>query len=263
MDLNLNDKRALVTASTAGIGRAIAEELLREGAHVTVNGRTEESVARAIKELSEKYPSVKGITADLGRASGCQYLISEIKEPIDILINNYGTYELVDFFDSTDDEWLEIYENNVLSGVRLSRYYLPRMLHKGWGRILFISSESGLNIPKEMIHYGVTKTAQLAVMRGLAKLTKGTDITVNALLPGPTKTRGVMEFMQQIANREGISMEEVEKNFVKEHRPSSLNQRFANSEEVAHMAVFLCSPMSSATNGSSVKVEGGIVDQIM
>lgn len=262
MDLKLKGKRALVTASTGGIGKAIAKELLKEGAFVYIHGSRDSSVEKTVEELKKISPDLKGISANLKEDSGCSRLIESIKEPLDILVNNFGIYETVDFFESSDELWREYFECNVLSGVRLSRHFLKPMLERNWGRIIFISSESGLNIPEDMIHYGFSKTAQLAIMRGLAKLTKGTHVTVNAILPGPTYTEGVEEFMKKIAKDQGKTLEDLKENLVKEHRPTSLVQRFGEVEEVAHMTTFICSPLASLTNGSAVKVEGGIVNQI-
>lgn len=262
MQFKLKDKTALVTASTGGIGRAIAEALLKEGAHVIINGRSAQSVNRALKELKTKYPNVSGVAADLKDQKGANKLIKGVKQPVDILINNFGMYEVKDFFSISDDMWLEFFEANVMSGIRLARHYLKPMLKRNWGRVLFISSESGLNIPEDMIQYGVTKTAQLSVMRGLAKLTKGTHVTVNALLPGPTLTEGVEVFLKELAKKQGITLEAMEHQMFKKNRPTSLIQRFAKPEEVAPMAVYLSSPLSALTNGSAVKVEGGILDQI-
>ena len=263
MDLQLEGKTALVTASTGGIGKAIAEELLKEGASVIIHGSRDESAENVVEEFKSKYPHVKGVGADLSKPDGCKKIIDAINEPVDILINNFGIYEVVDFFQTTDELWSSYFESNVLTVVTLSRHFLKPMLDRNWGRVIFISSESGLNIPEDMIHYGFTKTAQLSIMRGLAKLTKGSKVTVNALLPGPTLTEGVEEFIEKIAREKKIDKQEIIDDFVKENRPSSLTQRFAQVDEVAHMAAFLCSPLASLTNGSAVKVEGGIVDQIM
>lgn len=263
MDLHLEGKTALVTASTGGIGKAIAEELLKEGARVIVHGSSETSAEKVVKEFKSDYSKVTGIGADLSKPEGCKAIMETIDEPVDILVNNFGIYEVVDFFKTSDELWKHYFDCNVLTGVTLSRHFLKPMLEKNWGRILFISSESGLNIPEDMIHYGFTKTAQLSVMRGLAKLTRGSKVTVNALLPGPTMTEGVSAFIEKIAHKKDMEKQKVIDGFVKENRPSSLTQRFAEVEEVAHMAAFLCSPLAALTNGSSVKVEGGIVDQIM
>lgn len=262
MDLKLKGKRALVTASTGGIGKAIASRLLDEGAFVYIHGSRESSVDHTLDDFKEFSSSISGIAANLKERSGCETLINGIDQPLDILVNNFGIYETVDFFETTDELWQEYFESNVQSGVRLSRHFLKPMLERNWGRIVFISSESGLNIPEDMIHYGFSKTAQLSIMRGLAKLTKGTNVTVNAILPGPTYTSGVEEYMKNMADDLGTSFEELKKNLVKEHRPSSLIQRFGEVEEVANMTAFICSPLASLTNGSSVKVEGGIVNQI-
>ncbi len=263
MDLKLKGKRALITASTGGIGRALAETLLEEGASVIIHGSREETTKEALKELKKKYRDVTAVAADLSDAAGCNKLIKEVTEQVDILINNFGIYEFMDFFEISDNDWTNFFEANVLSGVRLSRHFLKPMLKNNWGRILFVSSESGLNIPEDMIQYGMTKTAQLSLMRGLAKLTQGTAVTVNSLLPGPTLTEGVQEFLDKLADKKGVCSTELKKNFVKENRPTSLLQRFAETQEVASMAAFLCSPLSCLTNGSAVKVEGGIVDQIV
>ena len=262
MDLQLKGKRALITASTGGIGKAIAEELLKEGVFVYIHGSRDASVKKTLNELQKISSNLTGVAADLKQENGCQQLIEEIKEPIDILINNFGIYETVDFFESTDELWREYFECNVLSGVRLSRHFLKPMLDRNWGRVVFVSSESGLNIPEDMIHYGFSKTAQLAIMRGLAKLTKGTNVTVNAILPGPTFTEGVEIFIEKIAKEKGTTTKDLKENLIKDLRPSSLIQRFAEVEEVAHMAAFISSPLASLTNGSAVKVEGGIVNQI-
>lgn len=262
MDLKLKGKRALVTASTGGIGKAIAKKLLEEGAFVYIHGSRESSVEKALNDLRDFSSNISGIAANLKENNGCETLIKGVDQPLDILVNNFGIYETVDFFETTDELWQEYFESNVQSGVRLSRHFLKPMLERNWGRVLFISSESGLNIPEDMIHYGFSKTAQLSIMRGLAKLTKGTNVTVNAILPGPTYTSGVEEFMKNIAKDLNIPFEELKKSFVKEHRPSSLLQRFAEEEEVANMTTFICSPLASLTNGSSIKVEGGIINQI-
>ena len=260
MDLQLEGKTALVTASTGGIGKAIAEELLNEGARVIVHGSRDASAEKVVEEFKQKYSHVSGVGADLSKPDGCKQLIASIDEPVDILINNFGIYEVVDFFETTDELWRNYFECNVLTGVTLSRHFLKPMLERNWGRILFISSESGINIPEDMIHYGFTKTAQLSIMRGLAKLTQGTHVTINALLPGPTLTEGVDAFIEKIAQEKGIEKKDLIDGFVKEQRPSSLTQRFAEVQEVAHMAAFLSSPLAALTNGSSVKVEGGIVN---
>jgi len=264
MDLQLNDKTALVTGSTAGIGLAIAEGLAREGATVYVNGRTQQRVDHAIKQIAQKVPGakVKGVAADLSTAEGAQRLFRDLPA-VDVLVNNMGTYQIKPFPEITDAEWLSLFETNVLSGVRASRHYLPAMLKKNWGRIIFISSESGQQIPIEMIHYGMTKTAQLAVARGLAETTAGTGVTVNSVLPGPTKSEGVEGFVKDMARQEGVSEALIEKGFFKTARPSSLIKRFATSEEVANLVVYVASPKSSATNGAALRVDGGVVRSII
>ncbi|MGB7157377.1 MAG: SDR family NAD(P)-dependent oxidoreductase [Tepidisphaeraceae bacterium] len=264
MDLQLNDKTALVTGSTAGIGLAIAEGLAREGATVYVNGRTKQRVDDAIKQIAKNVPNanVKGIAADLSNGQGAEKLFRELPA-VDVLVNNMGTYQLKQFAEITDQDWLSIFETNVLSGVRASRHYLPAMLKKNWGRIIFISSESAQQIPVEMIHYGMTKTAQLAVARGLAETTVGTGVTVNSVLPGPTKSEGVGGFVKDMAKKEGVSESAVETGFFKTARPSSLIQRFATPEEVANLVAFVASPKSSATNGAALRVDGGVVRSIL
>ena len=260
MDLQLNGKKALVTGSTAGIGFAIADHLLGEGATVVINGRTKERVEQSVFLLQQKHPqsNVSGVAADFSKTEDVASLINQVSE-IDILINNVGIFEPKPFVEITDDDWLRFYEVNVLSGVRLSRHYLPQMLARNWGRIIFISSESALNIPEEMIHYGMTKTAQLAVSRGLAELTKGTTVTVNAVLPGPTNSEGVAGFVANLAKAQNISAAQAEKEFFKTARPTSIIQRFATVDEVANMVVYIASPLSSATNGSALRVDGGVV----
>src|SRR5512146_3104473 len=264
MDLQLHDKLALITGSTAGIGFAIAEGLAREGASVIVNGRTEKRVEAAVQKLKEVAPGAKvqGLTANLGEAAGVAHAIAKFPRT-DILVNNLGIFEPKPFEKIPDEDWFRFFEVNVMSGVRLSRHYLPRMKEKNWGRILFISSESAVHIPAEMIHYGMTKTAQLAISRGLAETTAGTGVTVNTVLPGPTASEGVEQFVDQLAAGQGTSRSEVEKEFFRSVRPSSLLKRFATPEEVANMVTYLCSPLSSATNGAAVRVDGGVVRSIL
>jgi hypothetical protein len=257
MDLQLEGKRALVTGSTAGIGLAIATALVREGAAVIVNGRTEERVASALAESGAAY----GIAADLGTEAGARAVIERFPE-VDILVNNLGIFEPKPFEEIPDDDWRRFFEVNVLSGVRLSRHYIGGMKRKNWGRIIFISSESALQIPAEMIHYGMTKTAQLAIARGLAETTRGTAVTVNAVLPGPTDSEGVGEFVEQLARGNGASRAEVEREFFSAARPSSLIQRFATTQEVASLVAFVASPLASAINGASLRVDGGVVRSI-
>src|SRR5580692_10571648 len=257
MNLELDGKTALVTGSTAGIGLAIATALAREGADVIVNGRTQERVDHAI-EISG---AAHGIAADLGTEAGARDVIERFPA-VDILVNNLGIFEPKPFEEIPDDDWRRFFEVNVLSGVRMSRHYIGPMRQKNWGRIVFISSESGLQIPKEMIHYGMTKTAQLAVARGLAETTAGTGVTVNSVLPGPTKSEGVVEFVGRLASANGIDTAAVEREFFTKARPSSLLQRFATVEEVAAVVAFVCSPLASAINGSAVRAEGGVIQSI-
>ena len=264
MELKLSGKVALVSGSTAGIGLAIATELAKEGATVIVNGRTQERVKRAIDQIKEIAPDAKlqGVAADLGTATGAGELFHQVPE-VDILVNNLGIYGAKAFEDISDREWMNILEVNVMSGVRLSRQYLPLMLTKNWGRVIFISSESALNIPAEMIHYGVTKTAQLSRARGLAETTVGTNVTVNSVLPGPTRSEGVEDLIQGLAENQKVTREQVEKEFFEKTRPSSLIQRFAETSEVAALVAFIASPVSSAINGAALRVDGGVVRSIV
>jgi NAD(P)-dependent dehydrogenase (short-subunit alcohol dehydrogenase family) len=264
MDLQLNNKTAFVSGSTAGIGFAIATRLLHEGAHVIINGRTREGVDTAVAELKSLVAeaSVSGIAADFSKVNEVDALIKELPE-VDILINNAGIFEPKAFADIPDEDWFRFFEVNVMSGIRLSRHYFPKMLAKNWGRIIFISSESAVFIPDEMIHYGMTKTAQIAVSRGLSELTKGTNVTVNAILPGPTKSKGVGGFLEDLAKTGKQTIDEVEKNFFKNMRPTSLLQRFASVEEIADTTVYYCSPLASATNGAAIRVEGGLIRSIV
>ncbi|MCA6100936.1 SDR family NAD(P)-dependent oxidoreductase [Bradyrhizobium australafricanum] len=263
MKIDLSGKTALVTGSTAGIGNAIARGLAETGAEVVVNGRGQAKVDAAIAAITKAVPGAKlrGIAADVSSAAGCKALLAALPE-VDILVNNAGIFEPKPFFDIPDEDWSRFYEVNVMSGVRLSRGYMQGMLKRNWGRIVFISSESGLNIPTEMIHYGMTKTAQLAIARGLAELTKGTAVTVNSVLPGPTMSEGVETFVKDLAKQNGQSVEEAASNFVKQHRPTSLLQRFASTEEIANLVVYVCSKQASATNGAALRAEGGIVNTI-
>ena len=263
MKIDLSGKTALVTGSTAGIGFAIAKGLAAVGAAVVINGRSQDKVDAAAKKLAADVSGskVRGIAADVGTAAGCKALIAALPE-VDILINNTGIYGGKDFFDIPDEDWTAIFETNVMSGIRMSRAYLPGMLKRNWGRIVFISSESALNIPTEMIHYGTTKTAQLAISRGLALLTRGTAVTVNSVLPGPTMSEGVETFVKDLARQRGQSEADAAASFVKENRPTSLLQRFASVEEVANMVVYVASKEASATNGAALRVEGGIVNFI-
>ena len=264
MDLQLSDKVALVSGSTAGIGLAIATTLAQEGATVIVNGRTPERVNEALDRLKQSVPNAKlqGIAADLATKAGVELLFQQVPE-VNILVNNLGIYGSQAFEDISDEEWMNILEVNVMSGVRLSRHYLPPMLKKDWGRIIFISSESALNIPAEMIHYGVTKTAQVALSRGLAETTAGSRVTVNTVLPGPTRSEGVETFIEGLAKDQNISPEQVEKEFFTKTRPSSLIQRFATTPEVAALVAFVASPLASAINGAALRVEGGLLRSIV
>jgi NAD(P)-dependent dehydrogenase (short-subunit alcohol dehydrogenase family) len=263
MKIDLSGKTALVTGSTAGIGHAIAKGLAAAGAEVVVNGRTKAKVDAAVAAIAKAVPGsrVKGVAADVSTAAGCKALVAALPQT-DILINNAGIFEPKGFFDIPDEDWTRFFEVNVMSGVRLSRDYMQGMLTRNWGRIVFISSESALNIPKEMIHYGTSKTAQLAIARGLAQLTSGTGVTVNSVLPGPTMSEGVETFVKDLARQNGQSVEEAASQFVKQHRPSSLLQRFASVEEIANMVVYVSSREASATNGAALRAEGGIVNTI-
>jgi NAD(P)-dependent dehydrogenase (short-subunit alcohol dehydrogenase family) len=259
MNLQLEGKRALVTGSTAGIGFAIAEALANEGASVIVNGRTQKRVDEAVARLNGK---VEGVAADLGTAEGAAKVFGSYPE-VDILVNNLGIFEVRQFEDIDDADWRRFFEVNVLSGVRMCRQYLPGMKQRNWGRIIFISSESGVQIPTEMIHYGMTKTAQIAVARGIAETTKGTNVTVNTVLPGPTASEGVGNFVKSMAAAQKTDPATVEREFFKSVRPSSLLQRFARTDEVAALVAFVASPLSSATNGAALRVDGGVVQSIL
>ncbi len=262
MDLQLTHKTALVTGSTAGIGLAIARRLAAEGAEVIVTGRTEARIQGARAAILAETPGalVRGVAVDFGKAEEVANLLRAVPA-VDILVNNVGIFEPKPFAEIPDADWVRFFEVNVLSGVRLSRQYFPLMLAQDWGRILFISSESALQIPAEMIHYGTTKTAQLGVARGLAELTKGTGVTVNAVLPGPTASEGVEEFIKKLS-AEGKSKEAAEHDFFQHARPSSLLQRFITPDEVANLVAYLASPLAAATNGASVRVDGGVVRSI-
>jgi NAD(P)-dependent dehydrogenase (short-subunit alcohol dehydrogenase family) len=261
VDLGLKGKTALVTGSTKGIGFAIASALLQEGALVTINGRTQKAVDTAIQSL-QKFGTVKGIVSDLSTAEGAEATVKQLPA-VEILVNNVGAYEPKEFSQITDADWENIFQINVMSGVRLSRHYLPLMLKKDWGRVIFISSESAVQPPVEMIHYGFTKTAQLAISRGLAETTKGTNVTVNSILPGPTLSEGVTDFVANMGKQKNISPQQVEKEFFENVRPSSLIQRFATSEEVASMVCYVSSTLASATNGAALRVDGGVVRSII
>ena len=264
MNFGLKDKTAIVTGSTAGIGFAAALGLAREGARVVINGRNSERTEAAAQKLREKVSGAEiiAVAADLGTLEGVAEMIVRVPDA-DILVNNLGIFEPKAFEQISDEDWLRFFETNVLSGVRLSRYYLPRMKERNWGRILFVSSESAVNIPTEMIHYGMTKTAQLAIARGLAETTVGTQVTVNSVLPGPTASEGVETFVGQLAEEKGLTPEAMEAEFFEHARPSSLLKRFIEPEEVANLIVYLSSHASAATNGAAVRVDGGVVRSIL
>ena len=264
MNLELENKTALVTGSTAGIGLAIAASLAREGATVIINGRTKKRVNDAINQILGQYSDAKlePLVADVS-ASTAIAATTKSYPKLDILINNVGIGELKPFEKITDGDWSKLIETNFMSGVRLSRFYLPQMKKQGWGRILFISSESGVNIPSNMIHYGVTKTMQIALARGLAETTIGTAVTVNSIVVGPTSTEGVSKFLANLAKKANVSIAEIETSFFKTERPGSLLQRFAKAEEVANLVLYYSSPLSSATNGAAIRVDGGVVRSIL
>lgn len=264
MELGLRDRRALVTGSTAGIGLATARLLAGEGAEVVVNGRTEARVAAAIAGIREEFPSAPlvGVAADLGSAEGCADLLERVPA-VDILVNNVGIFEPKPFEEIPDGDWLRFFETNVMSGVRLCRHYLARMRARNWGRIVFVSSESAVQIPPEMIHYGMTKTAQVAIARGIAETTAGTGITVNSVLAGPTASEGVSAFVERLARQQGVDFATMERDFFRSARPSSLLGRFARPEEVAATIAYLCSEHASATNGAAVRADGGVVRAIL
>jgi NAD(P)-dependent dehydrogenase (short-subunit alcohol dehydrogenase family) len=264
MDLQLEGKRALVSGSTAGIGYAIAEGLAKEGATVIVNGRTQQRVDQVLASLKKMgvRGKLEGLPADLGTASGVAAATQKFPE-LDILVNNLSIFDPKPFEEIPDDEWIKFFEVNILSGVRLSRHYLPSMKKRNWGRIVFISSESAIQIPVEMIHYGMTKTAQLAISRGLAETTVGSGVTVNAVLPGPTSSEGAMDFVGRIAKSQQKTTAEVEKDFFQNMRPTSLLKRFETPQEVAALVTFVCSPLSSGTNGAALRVDGGVVRSIV
>lgn len=260
MDLQLTGKQALVSGSTAGIGYSIAEALAREGARVIVNGRTEAAVERAVAQLraASGPNAAEGFAGDLSTAAAAEALVRRFPD-VEILVNNLGIFEPKPFEEIPDADWQRFFDVNVLSGVRLARLYLPAMRQRNWGRVIFISSESALQIPSEMIHYGMTKTAQLAVSRGLAEAVAGTGITVNSVLPGPTRSRGVVDFVDALAQAEGKSAEVVEQEFFLKMRPTSLIRRFATTEEVASLVAYVASPLASATTGAALRVDGGVL----
>jgi NAD(P)-dependent dehydrogenase (short-subunit alcohol dehydrogenase family) len=263
MQISFTGRIALVTGSTSGIGLAVAKGLAAAGAETIINGRSKAKVDETVAALKRALPEAKlrGVAANAADAAGCDALIKAVPN-VDILINNVGIFEPKDFFDIPDADWTRFFETNLMSGVRLSRAWMKGMLKRDWGRIVFISSESGLQIPPEMVHYGVTKTAQLGLSRGLAELTAGTGVTVNAILPGPTRSEGVETFLQAMAKQEGTDVETMARGFVKQHRPTSLLQRFSTVEEVANMVLYVASPQASATNGAALRVDGGVVRAI-
>jgi len=260
MDLQLRNKQVFISGSAAGIGYAIAKRFAAEGAIVYLNGRNREKIKKAKDNIQYEIPGAKiyGIEADLGTVGGYEQLISHLPE-VDILVNNLGIFEPVPFFESKDEDWSKMFEVNVMSGIRLTRFYMPKMLEKNWGRVIFISSESALQIPTEMIHYGMTKTAQLSIANGLAQLTKGTGVTVNSILPGPTYSEGVERFVGDLARQRNITTKEVEHQFFSETRPLSLLQRFISTDEVAGAVLYTSSPLAAATNGAAIRVDGGIL----
>jgi len=264
MDLGLKGKLAVVSGSTAGIGFAIAEGLAAEGARVVVNGRTEERVQSAIKKIREhiKHADLLGVAANLGTAADVLAFVQRVPEA-DVLVNNVGIFEVKPFLEIPDADWQRFFEMNVMSGVRLTRHYLAGMLKKNWGRVIFISSESGQQIPMEMVHYGMTKTAQIAVARGVAESVAGTGITVNSVLVGPTASEGAGQFVESLAKQKGISKAEVENEFFQNARPSSLLKRFETPEEVAAVVAFLASTQSITINGAAVRADGGVVRSIL
>lgn len=264
MDLKLRGKTALVTGSTAGIGFAIAKSLANEGAHVYINGRTQARVDAAMAAIRSHVPAAKvdGIAADFSGSAGAETVIAKLPA-VDVLVNNVGIFEPKPFAEIPDADWYRFFEINVMSGVRLSRHYLAGMLKKNWGRILFISSESAVQIPAEMVHYGMTKTAQVAIARGIAESVAGTGVTVNSILPGPTESEGVAEFVAALGKQQNKSKQEMEKDFFEHARPSSLLKRFATVDEVAAMVTYIAGQPSSATNGAALRVDGGVIRAIL
>jgi NAD(P)-dependent dehydrogenase (short-subunit alcohol dehydrogenase family) len=264
MDLQLKGKKALVSGSTAGIGLAITTALASEGASVIIAGRSNEKLHGAresIQSSSDNKVDVVAIAADLATAEGVETMIDAVSD-VDILVNNLGIYEAKSFFDLQDSDWMSLFLINVMSGIRLARHYMRGMLERDFGRIIFISSESGIMTPPEMIHYGLTKSAQLALARGLAELTRGTNVTVNSVLPGPTRSEGVVDFLQSMSSKPNPTPEEAEREFFEKHRSSSLLQRLIEPREVANLTAFIASPLSSATNGAALRAEGGLIRAI-
>lgn len=263
MQLYLKGKTALVTGSTSGIGKAIAMSLVAEGAAVLINGRREEKVNQTVEEIQTKFPdaNLQSVVADLGTEQGCRQVIEKHSE-VDILINNLGIFEPVEYFDIPDEDWFKLFETNIMSGVRLTRRYLKQMIQKKEGRVIFIASEAAIMPSLEMAHYSATKTMQLSLSRSLAELTKGTNVTVNTVMPGSTLTEGVETMLNQLYPNEKLTMEEAEKRFMKENRPTSIIQRLIRPEEIAHLVTFLSSPLSSAINGSALRIDGGLVRSV-
>jgi NAD(P)-dependent dehydrogenase (short-subunit alcohol dehydrogenase family) len=264
MNLDLTNKRAIVTGSSAGIGFAIAKGLAEAGAAVVINGRKPEALDAAKARLVAAVPGAKvdAAVADLATAAGVKAFVAQARDT-DILVNNLGIFAPKPFLEIDDADWQLFFDTNVMSGVRLSRHYLPKMLERDWGRIVFIASESGVNIPVEMVHYGMTKTAQLAISRGIAESVAGTGVTVNAVLPGPTRSEGVADFFAKLAREQGLTQAEMERDFIAKNRPSSLLRRLATPDEVANMVVYLCSPAASATTGAALRVDGGVVRSVI
>lgn len=264
MDLQLQSKTAFISGSTQGIGFAIARQLLAEGAKVIINGRSREKIDLALRKLEQEIPGadVSGIAANFEDPDDVDRLLRALPD-IDILVNNVGIFELRPFFDTKDSDWTKFFEVNVMSGVRLSRALLPKMLERNWGRVIFISSESGINIPENMIHYGMTKTAMLSISRGLSQLSRNTGVTVNTIIGGPTYSEGVAGAVEQIALAQQSNVEEVKAGLIKALNPTSLLQRFIKPEEIAHLAVYLSSPLSLATNGAALRADGGVLNTIL
>lgn len=263
MKIDLSGKTAVVSGSTAGIGLAIATGLAAAGALTIVNGRKQDAVDKALVSIRAAVPdaALRGFAADLSHAHGCDAFTAAFPD-VDILVNNLGIFGPSDIFSAADEDWMRFFEANVMSGVRLSRAYLKEMMDRGWGRVVFISSESALNIPPDMLVYGFTKTAQLSIARGLAKQAAGSGVTVNSVLPGPTLSAGFRSMVEQTAREQGKTVEQVADEFVREHRSSSILRRAATPEEVANMVVYVCSPQASATTGAALRVDGGVVDTI-
>ncbi|MDR4496649.1 MAG: SDR family oxidoreductase [Candidatus Scalindua sp.] len=259
MELDLKGKTALVTASSSGIGLEIVRSLTTEGAKVVINGRTQASVEQAIKSVGISGAELIPLVTDNGTAEGCEKTISQLKE-VDILVNNLGIYEAVGFFDESDESWQKLFEINIMSGVRLARHYLQGMLKRGHGRVVFISSESGVSPAPEMAHYSATKTMQLGISRSLAELTKGTEVTVNSVLPGPTRTDSVEKFIQDVFPE--LPPAEAERQFMSENRPTSLISRLIKPKEIGDIVTFLCSARASVINGSCIRAEGGLVRSV-